>query len=222
MCGRYILVEEPQELEARFSASMDAVPYRPNYNAAPTEVMPVVSSSDPEKIVAMKWGIRPPWFRGTRGRSDGIINVRAENLWDKPTFRRALAERRCLVPADGFHEWQKTSGGKKIPFRFFRKDEDIFAFAGIWEADTASDGSLVRTFAILTTEPNELVAPVHNRMPVILPLAAERQWLDPGERPNVLLDLLRPYPAAEMLSHRVSLAVNKASNNGPELIKRIS
>jgi putative SOS response-associated peptidase YedK len=148
-----------------------------------------------------------------------MINARAETLPEKPAFRAALKKRRCLVLADGFYEWQKTPSGKQ-PMRITLASGEPFAFAGLWETWDAPDGSLLRTFTIVTGEPNELVAPIHNRMPAILLPEHEAVWLDNAAEPAIWQDILRPYPAERMAAYPVSRRVNFVSNDDAGLVER--
>ncbi len=187
-------------LEEYFDASF-VEPFNPNYNAAPSQNLPVVLNTDPKHIVNIKWGITPVWLKQEKGRRDGLINIREENLKEKPTFKKDLNERRCLVIADGFYEWKKTKLGK-IPYRFILKDKKPFAMAGLWEEH---DG--LKQFAIITTIPNKLASKVHNRMPVILSKKEDRIWLQDGLDFNKALNILNPYADKEMLLYEVSKVV---------------
>jgi putative SOS response-associated peptidase YedK len=148
-----------------------------------------------------------------------MINARAETLAEKPAFREALEKRRCVIPADGFYEWRKNPDGTKTPIYTTLKSLRGFAFAGLWESWKGPDGKIVTTCTIITTAPNALLAPIHNRMPAILSPEGVRQWLDPGPHTaEELLAQVKPFPAEEMQSHPVSRAMNAASYDGPELI----
>jgi putative SOS response-associated peptidase YedK len=151
-----------------------------------------------------------------------LINARSETVTEKPAFREAFKQRRCLIPADGFYEWQRQASGGKQPFFFQLKDERPFGFAGLWERWQDKDGQVIESCTILTTAANEVLRPVHDRMPVILHRDDYELWLDEDMRKRELLkELLRPYPADEMISHPVSRAINSPRGQGAELIERL-
>lgn len=189
----------------------------PSYNIAPTQTVVAVRVEDGRKrLEGLRWGLIPPWADDPEigGR---MINARSETVAEKPSYRRAFKERRCLVLADGFYEWRKTSSGKQ-PFYIRMKDESPFAFAGLWES--WRNGEEVRSCTILTTEPNRLVAALHNRMPVILHREDYGMWLDPDfEEKEPLTSLLKSYPAEAMEAYPVSRRINKPSNNDPGCIE---
>jgi putative SOS response-associated peptidase YedK len=213
MCGRYSFSKSEAEIVKRFDAR-PTDPLSPNYNAAPSQKLPVILNTDIKHITPIKWGIKPVWFKPQAGRREALINIRAENLKEKPTFKKDLRERRCLVLADGFYEWKKTKDGK-IPYRFVLKTGEPFAFAGLWEEH---DG--IRQFAIITTEPNTLAKKIHNRMPVILEKNEERAWLADLSEANAL-DMLDAYSANKMNAYPISTKVNKASYNKSDILDHI-
>ncbi len=191
---------------------------QPSFNVAPTQNVAVVLNNGARRLVSMRWGLIPSWAMDLTIGSR-LINARAETLLAKFAFKDAFKRRRCLVLADGFYEWQKR-GGTKTPLFIHLEPERSFAFAGLYEIWTAPLGEPLVTCTIITTEPNELVRPIHGRMPVILPKAAEDLWLDPSVEDHVrLLDLLQPYPVDEMAAHTVSSLVNSVKNDLPECIK---
>lgn len=219
MCGRFGLSFNKEEIEQRFGARFEAEAFRPRYNAAPSQSLPVILSEDPKTIRFLAWGLRPAWMTKVT-KKEGIINVRAETLRDRPTFKEDFSRRRCLVLADSFYEWKK-GGKQKIPYRILLKSGEPFAFAGIWEENTGEDGQPLRTFAIITTEANKLVGEVHNRMPVILRKEAEKTWLDYDITQEKLSALLYPYPEMLMQMYEVSTWVNRATEDSPEIIKPV-
>jgi putative SOS response-associated peptidase YedK len=184
MCGRYTFITPAPEVEQRFDAQFTAASPT-TYNAAPSQRLPVITNAVPHQIQLLSWGLVPSWSRDPTGHGPASgpkpINARAETLAEKPSFRQLLDRRRCLVLADSFYEWQATPAGK-VPHRILLRDEQPFAFAGLWdEWLDRSTGELRPTFTIITTEPNALMAKIHNRMPVILPnRAAEQAWLNDG------------------------------------------
>lgn len=219
MCGRFALALDPADLQDAFPEFTFPAGLAPRYNIAPTQPILALPNDGSGKADFFVWGLLPSWAKdpalGAR-----LINARAETLDEKPSFRAAYKYRRCLIFADGFYEWQAQRGAKvKVPHFIRLKSGEPFAFAGLWERWEAADGSEVRTAAIITTLPNELVRPIHNRMPVILPRQAYGQWLDPAPRPSAdLRPLLIPYPAAEMEARPVSALVNNPANDRPECL----
>jgi putative SOS response-associated peptidase YedK len=217
MCGRFTIISEREVIEKRFHARFaDKDAYKPRYNAAPAQNLPVILNTHPKEIRMVKWGLNPPWLKKFTGK-DGLINVRAETLKEKKTFSADLEKRRCLILADSFYEWKKT-GGKKIPYRILLKNNKLFAFAGIWESDEGATGKKIDTFAIITTTPNELVGKVHNRMPVILSEDGDKYWLDSNTNAARALKVLSAYPSSKMQDYVVSTAVNRVSLDLPKLI----
>jgi len=192
---------------------------KPNYNAAPSFNMPVVTRNSPNKIEIMKWGFIPHWAKDPK-IGFKMINARDDSVNKKASFRTPFNKQRCLVPANGFYEWKKD-GTNKIPYYFKLKDESLFAFAGMYDVWKDAEGREIRSYTIITTGPNEITKPVHNRMPVILKPQDEDVWLDTETEEKVLLELLHPYPKDEMTAAVVSPEVNSPRNNTPELIKPI-
>ena len=193
----------------------------PRYNIAPSQPVLAVRTSPAagrREFAMPRWGLVPAWARdATIGNR--LINARAETVSEKPAFRRAFRERRCLIPADGFYEWKKEGAGKR-PFYVRRRDGAPFAFAGIWERWEGTGGEAVETCAILTTEPNELLAPLHDRMPLIVPPEEYGRWLDPSLRaPERLAPLLRPFPSAALEAFPVGREVNNPRADDPSLIR---
>ncbi|MDQ3795290.1 MAG: SOS response-associated peptidase [Actinomycetota bacterium] len=218
MCGRYTLVTPAKKLAEEFSLDASSVDLPPNYNVAPTQgVAAVLSEGGERRLEILRWGLIPPWADDPQIGSR-MINARAETAPEKPSFRRAFRERRCLIPADGFYEWKRTNGSKQ-PYYIHMKDERPFAFAGLWESWNDNGGPAIRSCTILTTGPNALVAGVHDRMPVILPAGSYDAWLDPEAERDELAALLAPYPEDEMEAYPVSRFVNSPSNNDPRCIE---
>src|SRR5690349_20876724 len=174
MCGRYSIAVEGEKLQ-KCSAARLTFPKVPRYNATPSQELPVILNESPSEIFPVRWGIKRPWMSTLR--RDGLINVRTETLKEKQTFRNDLLNRRCLVLADGFYEWKEISRGRKVPFRFCRKDGALFAFAGIWEVNRDEKGRDFKAFSIITTAAEPPLAAIHARMPVILRRDEERLWL---------------------------------------------
>lgn len=196
--------------------------FAPSYNVAPQSFQPVVrldQETGERELTIMRWGLVPFWSKdGNAGYS--TINAKAETVATSPVYREAFKRRRCLVPADWFYEWQKIDAKTKQPYAIALKDGSLFAFAGLWEAwkDKATGKSL-ETYTVITTDPNELTEPIHNRMPVILHRRDYERWLTPGEPVRLPVDLLRPYPDEEMKAWKVGPDVGNVRNNRPELVE---
>ena len=217
MCGRYTLTADPKTLQAEFGISIPEN-LAPRYNIAPTQPVPVVvAENGTPRLDVFRWGLIPSWAKDPR-IGNKLINARAETIAEKPSFRTAFRRRRCLIPADGFFEWQKTPHGKQ-PVFIHLKNRRPFAFAGLWEQWLSPDGSEIFSCTIITTAPNELLKDVHNRMPVILPPDTRRLWLDSSQPSQHLLPLLKPYPATEMTFYPVSKLVNAPANDNPACIE---
>ncbi len=219
MCGRYTLKTPVDNLAKQFEVEEYPSSLTPSYNIAPTQSVATVLVEDGKrKLEMLHWGLIPSWADDpTIGNR--MINARAETVATKPSYRSAFKNRRCLILADGFYEWQKTSDGKQ-PYYIHMEDGSPFAFAGLWES--WHNGTEIRSSTIITTEPNELVGDIHNRMPVILHPEDYEMWLDPDfDEKEPLTTLLKPYPASEMEAYPVSRTVNKPSNDYPEVIEAV-
>jgi putative SOS response-associated peptidase YedK len=216
MCGRFSLAT-PEHLLAELFRLLHTPPIAPRYNIAPSQPVAVVRTGPVgtrREMALCRWGLVPSWAKdpSSGGR---LINVRSEGVESKPSFRGPLRTKRCLVPADGFYEW-KRSGARKQPYRFRAKTGGPFAFAGLWEDWSAPDGSRIETCAILTTTPNADVAPVHDRMPVVLSPADHDRWLSREALVEELLGLLRPCPDGFLVSHPVGPQINDPRHEGPD------
>lgn len=214
MCGRTSLFIPQTELEDRFDATVVADGgYGPRYNIAPGADLEVVTNESPGAIDRYHWGLVPFWADEV---DDGYINARAETADEKRAFGDAWAERPCLVLSSGFYEWKEVGAGPKEPYRIYRQDDPAFAMAGLWEETTVDEGT-VRSVTILTTEPSDVVEPIHDRMPVVLPREAESAWLEAG--PEARADLCRPYPGDDLEAYPISRAVNDPGNDDPRVIE---
>lgn len=223
MCGRYSLFVPQDTIEERFGAAF-VDDYQPRYNAAPSQQLPVILDEAPAEIRRARWGLIPAWG----GEGDGLINARAETAAEKPAFRAAWAARPCLVPSTGFYEWRDPGRGSKQPYRIYRRgdgEEAVFAMAGLWEpiatasdgaADGGTPGSRRGTVTILTTEPNGVVDPIHDRMPVVLPRREERTWLTAAADERQAL--CRPYPDDDLDAYPIGRRVNDPANDDPSVI----
>ncbi len=214
MCGRYSLAV-PADVVAELFGLLEVPDLSPRWNVAPTQDALVVRTTDAGRAGALlRWGLVPAWAKDA-SIGNRMINARSETVAEKPSFRSALRRRRCLVPADGFYEWRKTADGK-VPTRIRRRDGRPFAFAGLWERWTRGEGAPLETFTILTTLPNHLLRPIHDRMPVILAEDDWDAWLAPGERPaEALLPLLGPCPDGDLEAFAVSPRVNSPRHDDP-------
>jgi putative SOS response-associated peptidase YedK len=219
MCTRYVLLKEHlRELLARLGLEAD-----PNfvlrYNIAPASFVPVVRKPQGRghEVAPLRWRLVPAWAKSDESATQ-LVNARAETVASKPSFRDALRQRRCLIPATGFYEWEHR-GRSKQPWVFRRRDEQPFAFAGLWESWRAPDGVPLETFAIITTEPNDLMRPIHDRFPVMLAPDAFAQWLDPRvTEPAELAPLLRAPPSETLSAVAVSRHVSNVRHEGPECL----
>jgi putative SOS response-associated peptidase YedK len=192
----------------------------PRYNVAPTQSVIVVNDTGKRQIVSMRWGLIPSWAKDL-SIGNRMINARAETLAEKSAFRNALKKRRCIIPADGFYEWQKL-GKVKQPIRIVLKSREPFGFAGLWERWQSPDGAEMLSCTIITTEANELLKSVHDRMPVILTRDAEAKWLDPKvQEPDKLLPLLKQFPSDQMEFYPLSREVNSPAVDKPSNIEPI-
>jgi len=219
MCGRFTLTADSTQLQQTFSEFSFPAGSGPRFNVAPSQ--PVLALPNDAKNAAdyFVWGLIPAWAKDP-GIGARLINARAETLGEKPSFRGSYKYKRCLIFADGFYEWKTEPGSKtKIPHFIRLEPGKPFAFAGLWDEWHSPDGSQVKSCTIITTEPNELMAKLHNRMPVILPESAYTQWLDPApHKPEDLQNLLVPYPTAAMTAYPVSTLVNSPVNDRAECI----
>ncbi len=225
MCGRFSLTPSAIALLGEVFGVDDTQLLLPRWNIAPTQDVGVVRSLDGRRhLDLLRWGLIPPWTKDPK-QGPLLINARADTVAEKPAFRHALKLRRCLVPADGFYEWAPPTEGapktaKKQPWWFRMKDERPFALAGLWELWTPPEGKPVASFTLITTDANDVVARVHDRMPVILPREAWSRWLDPAvQDARDVVGLLRPYPAELMSARPVSQRLNSAREDDPSLVE---
>ena len=222
MCGRFRLSRTEKQIAEHFDTP-DEVEWSPRYNIAPAQPVAVVRQN-PERTVRqfslMRWGLIPCWAKDAN-IGYKMINARAETIAEKPAFRESFKSRRCLIPADGFYEWKKV-GKVKQPFHFGMHDDSIFGFAGIWDRWKNPLGQIIETCSILTTTPNALLADVHDRMPVIMPLGHYDLWLDPGfKNTDDLKAMLLPYVPSLMKRYPVSTRVNLVKNDDPDCAREL-
>jgi putative SOS response-associated peptidase YedK len=222
MCGRFTLTK-PIPVLAELFLFPETAPQDPRYNIAPTQTVAAVRApADPNhrELAFLRWGLIPSWATDP-AIGNRLINARAETVAEKPSFRSAFRQRRCLVLADGFYEWQRLDG-KKQPYYFRMRDGQPFAFAGLWERST-NQGKTVETCTLLTTEANELLRTIHDRMPVILQPDRYDRWLDPSvQKPDVLKPLLHPYPTEPMTGYPVGSLVNNPRNDSPKCVEPVA
>ncbi len=219
MCGRFTLTVDPSDLQEVFADFTFPAQFAPRFNIAPSQPVLAIPNDAKQKADFFVWGLIPSWAKDP-SMGNRLINARGETLAEKPSFRGALKYKRSLILADGFYEWKSQPGTKtKIPHFIFLKSRQPFALAGLWDEWHSPNGGSIRSTTIITIEPNELMAPIHNRMPVILPSSAYAQWLDPApQTADRLLPLLKPFPANEMSAHAVGTLVNSPANDRAELV----
>jgi putative SOS response-associated peptidase YedK len=218
MCGRYRLSRRKQLIEEYFQSASEEPDWSPRYNIAPTQPVPVIRQHTKEprrELSFMRWGLIPSWAKDPSGAAK-MINARSETAASIPAFRDPFKSRRCLIPADGFYEWQRT-GKLKQPYCFEVTDGELFAFAGLWDRWKDPSGNWVKSCSILTTTPNAVASLVHDRMPVILDRSDYDLWLDTGMRGvSVVSELLKPYAARLMRCYPVSTRINYVANDDEE------
>ena len=220
MCGRFTLAK-PGKIEKRFKTSNKLPMFEASWNVAPAQMLPTITRNSPNKIIMMKWGLR-----FNKDTKNGPINIRSESTKEKPYFKHLLVSKRCLIIADSFYEWGMVNlegSDEKYPFNFYLPDRKLFGFAGIYNDLTDAEGKKHYSCAILTITPNEKVAKVHNRMPVIIDEGDEEEWLDATDKDySVLQKLLKPYPSTKMKMHIVSKRVNSPQNDDEDLIELLN
>ena len=221
MCGRFTLTANPQVVRDTFNLTNVPGELEPRFNVAPTQPVAVITNEDPKTLTFHRWGLIPSWAKDISIGSK-LINARADSAHEKPAFRAAFKRRRCIIPADGFYEWQQGEAGK-TPHFIHLKGQPVFGFAGLWEIWHSPDGDELRTCTILTTDANAFVSKLHNRMPVILTPDNYEAWLSPEEEgADVLMPILKQYDASKMAEYEVSKAVNRASYDAPDLIRPVA
>jgi len=217
MCGRFQLSVKGKEISERFNVEVFDDMYSPSFNCAPSQKLPVITNSNPGELSFFQWGLIPPWAKDPK-IGFKLINTRSETIQQKPSFKKAFEQRRCLIPANGFFEWHKSD---KNPFRIFMKDEPIFAMAGIWETWFDAEQRALHTFSIITTEANSTMKHIHSRMPVILSNQHEEAWLKDNNLQH-LTKLLKPVDDSMLDMYPVSKKINSPVNNSPELVYPIN
>ncbi|GER88049.1 putative SOS response-associated peptidase YoqW [Dictyobacter vulcani] len=221
MCGRFTLFHSIDNIAQAFNVEVPkSMQQAPRYNVAPTQdIVTILNDGTTPQLELLRWGLIPSWAKD-ESMGSKMINARAETLAEKPSFKRLLHSRRCLIVADGFYEWMQEPGSKlKTPMYITLKDHAPFAFAGLWDSWKNPAGEQIRTCTIITTSPNDVVSPIHNRMPAILLPEARAEWLDPKQKDERFLqELLKAYPAQEMEARPVSRRVNDTRYDNADLI----
>lgn len=221
MCGRYALYGPKSRLSERFGVDFDVVDFAPRYNLAPMQFAPVIREHEGARQVSLlRWGLLPSWAKDET-LATKLFNARSETAAEKPSFRSAMKARRCLIPADGFYEWAKTDSGKQ-PYYIHLASNEPMAMAGLWEHWRAPDDETLETFTILTTDANERIRPLHERMPVILPFETWGLWLNAARTPAQLHPLMAPLPSGMLALHPVGKAVGNARIDRPDLIESLA
>lgn len=214
MCGRNSLFVSQDDLETRFDARVIADGgYTPRYNIAPGDDLEVITNEAHDEIDRYHWGLIPFWADEPE---EGIINARSETADEKRVFERAWESQPCLILSSGFYEWRSLNGGSKQPYRVYREDGPAFAMAGLWDV-WEGEGDEISCVTILTTEPNDLMEPIHDRMPVVLPKGVESEWL--SSSPDVRKELCQPYPENDLTAYEISTRVNNPGNDDPTVIE---
>ena len=222
MCGRSSLTKTEKELEERFNATFysdELVQYNPlpNYNVAPSHIMPVITNEDLNHFRAMRWGLVPFWAKDKK-IGYKMINARIETLFEKSSFKMAVTKQRCIVPADGFYEWQKSPEGKQ-PYHIQTIDQETFGMAGLYDRwEDVETGQTVMSFTVITQPANELMKDIHDRMPAILRPDQEALWLADDLSPQELVNMIDPYPSELMKAKKVSKRVGNVKNNDASLM----
>ena len=230
MCGRYSFAVEDSLILERFGLRVRTAIYKARYNCSPTQSLAVITGNAPDTLQYFRWGLIPSWAKES-SVGNKLINARAETITEKPSFKNAFRNRRCLVPATGFFEWQRdnrrdgsgpvsTTQRIPVPWHIRLKNGDPFFFAGLWDKWVSEDGEIIHSFTIITTSPNKMMEKIHDRMPVILHRDDEQRWISP-KPDSSLVELLKPYPAEMMEAWPVSNLVNSPKNDIPEITHRV-
>lgn len=218
MCGRYNLRATPQELQQFFHLfRADGLPAQPRYNIAPTQTVPIIRLLNGQRESdAVRWGLVPSWSKELKS-SAPLINARGDTVAEKPSFRTAFKRRRCLIPASGFYEWRRE-GKAKVPFHIHQTSDHLLAFAGLWETWDKAETPLT-SCTIITTDANQLMSTIHDRMPVILKPDQWEIWLDPEVDPKALQEFIQPYAGKDLKMDEANPLVNNARNEGAGVLE---
>jgi putative SOS response-associated peptidase YedK len=218
MIERYSISASGEELAERFKGVEVTSSYTPRYNAAPSQLLPVITNEHPEGFSFFYWGAAPRWSRN-KTISRKLINAEKEELSQKPTYKKALNTNRCLVPADGFYSWKSVGKKSRIPHRVILNQANPFAMAGLWEEYMDDTDQVIHTFSVITVPANDLVKPVNDRMPAILRENNEKAWLDPRSTTESLLEMLQPFPSDQMGIYTVSPMIDSHHLDSPNMVK---
>lgn len=216
MIDRYSITASAEQISERFSVDVPDY-YKAHYNAAPTQLLPVITSASPDGLSLFYWGTAPEWAKN-RTLGEKFINHRGEYFADKPVLKKALRSQRCIVPADGFYGWKKVGKKTSIPYRFLLKSKSIFSFPALWEEFEDSEGNQIQTFAIITREADAVVRAVQDRMPLLLQGEPEKSWLDQATSENALLKILQSPHTPELSYYPVSPRISQKELDVPSLI----
>ncbi len=217
MCGRFSQSKSKQDIKKRFNVKKVPDGTEGLFNVAPEQSIPVILNESPDEISLARWGIIPSWAKEEKTQYS-MINARAETLLEKPAYKRLIQKKRCLIIADSFYEWKKVNG-KKYPYRIMLKNDDLFAFAGLWDL-WEKEGRSIVSCSIITTSPNKICKEIHDRMPVILPKDREKDWLSdiPADK---AIEILKPFNDKDMKAYEISFKVNNPLNNSVDIIEPI-
>jgi putative SOS response-associated peptidase YedK len=226
MCGRIeFYIEKIKDLEAYYGVELehDSVVqgfHYPRYNIPPTTHHPLVTSDRPEELVIGHWGYLPAWATERKTKMHELINARAESVYEKPFFKGSIQHRRCLIPVTGFFEWHRE-GARKTPYRFYRDGEKVFSIGGIYTVTKDEKGGEMPHWAILTTEANSLMSPVHDRMPVVIEEKYEKEWIDGGLEPEEVQKFFEPVKSNYLKKYQISTLVNSPKNDTPQILEPV-
>ncbi len=216
MSSRYSICVTADQLASRFSIEVSPA-YKPRYNASPTQLLPVITNTGSQGLSFFYWGL-PPQQAGNKPLSEKVLHVQAEKIPEKPVYRKMLAQRRCLIPADGFYEWKKIGKKTSIPYRYVLQKNEVFSIAGLWEEYENEEGEQFHTFSMITCPSNELVAMTFERMPAILHRDLEREWLS-GAAPGLLEGMLKAFDPGKMDGYTVSPRISQVDADDASLIR---
>lgn len=220
MCGRFSMETPFEKVKKRYNVTLPRDKFSPRYNIAPGQNVYVITSQDPKNLTLSKWGLIPFWSKDPK-IGNRLINARSETVASKPAFRTSFKRNRCLIPADGFYEWDKKKK-KRVPYRIELKEKDIFSFAGICDSWNDPEGGVVNSFSILTTQPNKSIAKIHDRMPVILKLEDEMDWINQKTDEKELTKMFKAYPASKLNIYEISTLVNNPQNDFIEILEPVN
>lgn len=215
MIERYSITATAALIQERFSAEVPDF-YKPHYNAAPTQLLPVITNTGPDGLSLFYWGIPPEWAKN-KSVSEKVVNLKMETLLEKPSLRRAMLKRRCIIPADGFYAWKKVGKKTLVPYRFIHTEKELFSFAGVWEDFEDHEGDENHTFMIITTATSQEVGQITDRMPLILDKAGEERWLSESKE-DTMLEQLTTLPAEKLNGYTVTPKIKTADIDVPSLI----